>query len=305
MILPDVFLKSRANQHWLESGIDSVERCLDKKHFAEYPHVVSYKYNSRGFRDAEWPESMSELQDSIWCIGDSFTVGIGSPLEHTWPYAVCQQQQKRTINVSMDGASNEWIARKAISVHKEINPKIMIIMWSYFHRREKKSSIPSDEERRIHSDMSSAADDVKNFLDCINRVDQIAKNCIHFIIPNANLINPKELQMCIQRSWNTVKGVDWPDTCPLTLASFDRLPQEILIELRQIHKPVFLSLQKNLQLLSEVFLFNEMYESHLMQIKNFREEVPIIDIARDGHHFDILSSQWVAKEVDRSLKNLQ
>jgi hypothetical protein len=136
MILPDFILPSRQNQIWAESGIDSLKECLDKKHFKSYPYPIEYRYNSRGFRDSEWPEDINELQNAIWCIGDSFTVGLGSPIEHTWPHILQQQIRNRTINISLDGASNNWIARKAIDVINTIAPSLIIIHWSYIHRRE-------------------------------------------------------------------------------------------------------------------------------------------------------------------------
>ena len=123
MILPDFILPSRQHQICTESGIDSLEQCLDKKHFKLYPHQIEYRYNSRGFRDAEWPEDINDLKNATWCIGDSFTVGIGSPLKHTWPYILQQQTGCRVINISMDGASNEWMARKCSTLLKIINPK--------------------------------------------------------------------------------------------------------------------------------------------------------------------------------------
>jgi hypothetical protein len=295
MILPNVILKSKVNQHWAESGMDSSDNCLDKKHFAQYPHTVSYKYNSRGFRDAEWPDTIAELQDSIWCIGDSFTVGIGSPLGHTWPYAVCQQQQKRTINVSMDGASNEWIARKAIEIHSAIKPDLIIIMWSYVHRREKKSSTLNDEERRIHYDMVSPIEDIKNFLDCINHVDQTIKNCIHFVIPGAAsgiaIEGSDSFSVSNQAIWNDIKGCDWPELAPATIKDIDDLPMFIIDELNHMHTETYQFLKNNLQI-----------REILSSIKNYKGTVPQLDLARDGHHFDILSSQWVAKEVHHSIQ---
>jgi len=149
MILPDLILPSRVGQCWAESGLDSLSKCRDKKHFASYPYLVEYNYNSRGFRDAEWPNDPSELKDAIWVVGDSFTVGLGSPVNHTWPYAVAQELNKRVINVSMDGASNEWIARRAVDVYHAVQPSKMIIMWSYFHRRESADVTKSDEDRRM------------------------------------------------------------------------------------------------------------------------------------------------------------
>jgi len=136
MILPDFVLPSRVNQCWKYTGIDSIEHCSDKKHFKAYPHDITYNYNSRGFRDAEWPDTVDKLKNAIWCVGDSFTVGLGSPIEHTWPYVLQQTLQKRTINISMDGASNNCIARKVLKILTQIQPELIVIHWSYLHRRE-------------------------------------------------------------------------------------------------------------------------------------------------------------------------
>lgn len=132
-LLPELYLGTRADQHWNESGIDSVESCLDTDHYLSFPHKVEYHYNSRGFRDAEWPDDLSQV---IWCIGDSFTVGIGSPLEHTWPYILQQRTGRRAINVSMDGASNNWIARTAAAILSNFPTATMVVQWSFLHRRE-------------------------------------------------------------------------------------------------------------------------------------------------------------------------
>ena len=136
MILPDFILPSRANQQWQYSGIDSPDECSDKARFKSYPFSVEYCYNSRGFRDAEWPDSSDDLKKSIWCVGDSFTVGLGSPVGHTWPWQLQKNTGVRTINVSMDGASNQWIARKIATIANIIKPKLIIVQWSYVNRRE-------------------------------------------------------------------------------------------------------------------------------------------------------------------------
>lgn len=137
MILPDFVIPSHADQHWTSSGIDSLEFCKDKNHFKNYSHTIEYNYNSRGYRDAEWPTTLEQLKKSVWCVGDSFTVGIGSPWTHTWPYLLQQASGIRTINVSMNGASNDWMARKCQKILKEIQPEFLVIQWSYISRREK------------------------------------------------------------------------------------------------------------------------------------------------------------------------
>ena len=127
MILPDLSIPSKANQYRQFSGLDSPELCLDDAHFENYPYNVNYRYNSRGFRDSEWPDN---LTDAVWCIGDSFTVGIGSSIDHTWPVVLSKTVGRRIINVSMDGASNNWIARKASQILAAVASSTFVLHWS-------------------------------------------------------------------------------------------------------------------------------------------------------------------------------
>lgn len=136
MILPNFILPDRINRHWKFSGMDSFEYCKDKQHFLNFPYKIIYDYNSRGYRDQEWPDDIDQLKSAIWCIGDSFTVGIGSPQEHTWTWLLQQRLKNRTINVSMDGASNNWISRQVVDIIHAVSPKNIVIHWSYLHRRE-------------------------------------------------------------------------------------------------------------------------------------------------------------------------
>jgi hypothetical protein len=69
-------------------------------------------------------------------VGDSFTVGLGSSVEHTWPNLLQKHTGRRCINVSLDGASNDWITRKACDILHTISPRHIVIHWSYWHRRE-------------------------------------------------------------------------------------------------------------------------------------------------------------------------
>jgi hypothetical protein len=138
MMLPDFVLRSRANLEEKYTGIDSVEFCRDPKWFSQYPHTVTYKYNSRGFRDEEWPDNPA---DAVWCVGDSYTVGVGSPQHHTWPSVLQHKTHTRCINVSLDGASNQWIARKIVSLSQALKPRCVVVHWSYIHRRESSESI--------------------------------------------------------------------------------------------------------------------------------------------------------------------
>lgn len=262
-VLSNLVLPSRVNQCWQYSGIDSPEECLDKEFFFKYPHKISYQYNSRGFRDAEWPDTVVKLQNSIWCLGDSFTVGLGSPIEHIWPQVLQQQTGCRTINVSMDGASNDWIARKACNILQEVQPKTMILQWSYLHRRESPNQNLTDEMRRIFAEDLDFSANLNNFLKCIDSVEQNKSGCqvIHSVIPNTGLvINLRDI-------WNQVKGPSWPESLPSDYAT---IPDWIHNELKTAHKLDF----KMLALAEKA-----------IQVKQ-------TDRARDSHHYDLKTSQW-------------
>lgn len=195
IILPDFVLPSRVNQRWAYSGIDYNYKDNN------YPHPISYQYNDRGFRDQPWP---TDLTNSTWCLGDSFTVGIGAPIEHTWPHLL-----GNTINVSMDGASNQWIARKAIRVLEEIKPKLMIIQWSFITRGESPDSSLSDEDRRLHFynlDLTTA-ELLNNFVALVDRVEQVKQTTriIHSFIPNWVFG-----EYSVQAEWDKLRGPNWP-----------------------------------------------------------------------------------------------
>ena len=114
MTVPIEFiLSTTANGFETTCGIDSLEHCLNLGYFRSYAKNIVYAYNSLGYRDEEWP---SDLINHVWCVGDSFTVGLGQPYDETWPKLVEKQIGNRIINVSMNGASNDWISRRVQSI---------------------------------------------------------------------------------------------------------------------------------------------------------------------------------------------
>jgi hypothetical protein len=181
-MLDELFLTTSANQCLTELGIDSYDQCLDKEFFKLYPYRVFYFFNSRGFRDNEWSDN---IENSIWCMGDSFTVGLGQPFEHTWPQQLRTLTTDNIINISLNGASNDWIARKACYVLKHAAPKTMFIQWSYLHRRENQNKSLLDEQRLMHHDPNDT-NDVENLLKNVLKVENEKKNIsiVHSFIPN-------------------------------------------------------------------------------------------------------------------------
>ena len=187
-VLYNIQIPEVANSHTLYSGMDTLEECVDKHYFINYNKIISYNYNSRGFRDVEWKDK--NLSECIWCFGDSFTVGLGQPQNECWPKVLESKINKKTINISLNGGSVNWITRQVIYVLNEIQPKNIIIQWTFLSRREIEDKSLSDMSRRIShvDDISSysLADDVNNFVNCLHQINDANKNTniIHSWVPN-------------------------------------------------------------------------------------------------------------------------
>jgi len=287
MILPDFILTASQNQILIESGIDSRQLCLDQKHFDSYPYTIEYRYNSRGFRDDEWPTSVEELKKCIWCFGDSFTVGLGSPLSHTWVNILQNKLLVRCINVSMDGASNDWIARKVVKVLEEIQPQHIIVHWSYLTRGELNDSQFNDEKRRRGRKNIFLKDQFNNLKKNLILVEQYNKkfNIIHSFIPKSSEL----CEINVDQLWNQIKGANWPNS-PKTTTEFNQLNTAVINEIHSFN--VYEKIEYGL-------LFKD------LTVELTDRYIPIfdnVDLARDGHHYDYLTA---GKFVDSIIERLK
>ena len=178
------------------SGIDSLEECHDRKHFLNYSKKISYRYNSRGFRDHEWPQDLSEV---IWCVGDSFTVGLGQPFEETWPQLLEKKLGRRCLNVGEDGCSNDTLSMRIQEISRLYKPKHIIVMWSYLSRRRVNNV-------NVHHDKKSFGfkEDVTNFVKNYAIVNQLP-NIVNLIVPNATT-RPDTLNKFLKKLLNKEKN---------------------------------------------------------------------------------------------------
>jgi hypothetical protein len=171
-------IRNRINiKNSIISGIDCPALCLDKEHFRNYPKKISYKYNTNGFRDHEWP---TDLSDVIWCVGDSFTVGIGQPFEETWPNLLQKKLNKRCLNLGEDGCSNDTMALRIKEICKLHNPKLIVVMWSYLARRRRNNKDVGHDKNDFGDDM-----DLLNFSKNFKIANESSTNILNLLIPFA------------------------------------------------------------------------------------------------------------------------
>lgn len=281
MILPDFILPSRVNQCWKYSGLDTYEYCQNKKHFKSYPYSVEYNYNHRGFRDQEWPDSVEELKNSIWCIGDSFTMGLGNPWEHTWPRLLQKQTGHRTINVSLDGASNNWIGRKAVDVLEKIKPCYVVLHWSFLPRRELDLHIAKNIQwNRFYQDIKDPSWPACATVSEFDQLPDHIKKEINTVHGGVPLITDEHLRC--QFFTDTTDNDDLNNT----IQCID-LVNSVAIDTRVLHSFV-----------PEFSKYPEQIYKHLKnQQLDFIPEFPKLDLARDYFHYDIVTSQMFVNQI--------
>lgn len=294
MILPDCQIPALANLNFEYTGIDHPARCLDPQHFTRYPYPISYHYNDRGFRDATWPGH--DLDQAIWCLGDSFTVGLGSPLSHTWPRQLALDSGLRSINVSRDGASNDWISRQAVSILREIQPRYLCIMWSYLHRRENTKIDAAQFDRRLHHDYTSYQEDLLNFITNIQAVQSEIKQTLVVMtaVPRA-FIDPLAAVFDL---WRDLADPSW-GAAPLTDHDVAQLPQYIQHEMVDLHH--CWDRYQDLRLYHNRFLATVPMGADLLKFPEIVKEIHQLDTARDGHHFDLVTARAVVELMTRDL----
>jgi len=297
MILPSFVLPTYSNLTATQTGIDSPEQCVDIDHYRSYPWPVVYKYNSRGYRDAEWPEN---LDQAIWCFGDSFTVGLGSVHAHTWTQQLQKQSGTRTINIGMNGASNNWIARKIQEfAAADIHPRAVAIHWSYLHRRESESWA-----------LESLVDQCwQKFYNNIR--DDSWPRCEHFrnfeLLPNAIKQEIKTQHLDPEREyWSRYDCEKTLDEVRMLEFDVDATPEQDVDNLldaihsvEQLGLPVMHSFIPNYapNLATQTQIEQYCSQQGYCVVADLR----ILDRARDGHHYDILTAQWLAHELVQKL----
>lgn len=103
----------------------------DKEAFNNYPKF-DYKFNSRGFRDEEWPEDTSNV---LWLVGDSGSMGVGVAYEDTYPVLLEKALDVRVIKACKINGNNYFdVFMYAKEILTTIKPKVLLVQWSFLWR---------------------------------------------------------------------------------------------------------------------------------------------------------------------------
>lgn len=113
----------------------NLERLGEEWRFRTVP--VSYKWNRQGYRMVELEEI--DQSNYILFLGCSFAVGIGLPLEETYPYQIAAQLGLGTnyVNASINGGSPSTVVLNLVSLlSTALTPPLAVhINWPSPHRQ--------------------------------------------------------------------------------------------------------------------------------------------------------------------------
>lgn len=85
--------------------------------------TISYRFNSLGFRSEEF----SQCDNAVF-LGCSHTVGVGLPIENTYPYYVSKALGLKCYNLGIGGGSLDLAFRLSYYLLKELRPKIVFLL---------------------------------------------------------------------------------------------------------------------------------------------------------------------------------
>ena len=187
---------------------------LDKK------SIVSYKTNSHGYRCPEWTP-LPEGKKNVVVLGCSHTFGEGLDEGQVWVdqlYKKLDQKRLRFWNLGQPGASPEKCVRILYGSEKVLFPKIIIVCWPFWSRRERldshAQSLTSDDPLlKTENDQT----DQYNFLKCVFQVEKFGQynnasvfHCFAqdvYMIPDTNNVFDKTSLRACWPVWDDYRGV--------------------------------------------------------------------------------------------------
>ena len=136
MLINDLkYFERSSNYHNKYSGMDTpTAGRIPVAQWHAYPiQDFDYQFNSWGFRGPEYDQYVGKAVNI--CLGDSFTVNVGGPVEHSWCSQLAEHFDIPTVNLGMDGAGNDAIKLVYNRACKVFDVQNTFVVYSHFHRR--------------------------------------------------------------------------------------------------------------------------------------------------------------------------
>lgn len=227
MIINDLeYFKRSSNYTSLYSGMDHPrESLVTEKDWHAYPvQDFDYKFNSWGFRGPEYNNYIGKPVNI--CLGDSFTVNVGGPIEYSWCSQLAKNFDIPTLNLGMDGASNDAIKLVYDRACEIFDVRHTFVMYTFMHRR-------LQNKKFIHYVTENDNENLQHFLN--HRIPNateagLVKRCYtdneFYLLSNLGIYIFEEPHQCYvdckdtvdqnrpayisKDSYNKIRGGSWP-----------------------------------------------------------------------------------------------
>ncbi len=115
-------------------GVDDPEQCwLGRDYWYNHPiQDFDYKFNSWGCRGQDYEQFLKERTDQKvnLCVGDSYTLNMGGPQEHSWPHLLEQKSGIPSINLGNDGISSYYFQELIKKTKDLVNANNVFILYN-------------------------------------------------------------------------------------------------------------------------------------------------------------------------------
>ena len=219
-MLIDDLKTSRARRNFIGkySGIDSPDRCTNSEWFENYPvQDFNYSYNSWGFRGPDYNQYLGK--PVILCLGDSFTVNLGGPIEHSWPSLIQKHFGIPCINLGMDGAGNDAMQLVYNRACELFNVNLTFVVYSYLHRRLENGVFKSEPHDHLENIEYFEKHKIKDWVIyqflptwCYTSEEQdYLYTMVKPFIPSQIYWNKHiSRSLVLENEYNNLSGSDWP-----------------------------------------------------------------------------------------------
>lgn len=243
MLINDLeYFKRSANYSNTTSGLDHPNGYgISAEDWHAYPiQDFGYQFNSWGFRGPDYEQYIGKKVNL--CLGDSFTVNLGGPIEHSWVSQLAPSLNIPTLNLGMDGAGNDAIKLVYDRACEIFDVQDTFVMYSYLHRR----LVDNEFTQQGYSDRLNFKYFLKhripNAFECAipfwnfksHELDFLTQNNLLFFggFQDQSYIDPKKYEY--------VRGEDWPTYEEYSKGiSITAYPPKIVEEIKQYDKENF------------------------------------------------------------------
>lgn len=114
---------------------DTVDNFKQNPDFARWQNIdITYTFSNEGFRTYDFDSVMGKEIDVA--LGCSHTMGVGLPIEWTWPSLVEKDRPYPMLNLGLGGGTSDTVARILTNITGLFQINTVFIFWPNFRRFE-------------------------------------------------------------------------------------------------------------------------------------------------------------------------